>query len=122
MKLSKGHAKGAIGTATYTSDDPRPIVQNWVKLWRKRSGKSNQDPDPYETATYDGVKVLAEVLKNTKSMSRKDISDAFMSLKNFETVSGTIEYRTQDLPDVYRSVPVLVQLGDNNRLLSWPKK
>ena len=55
-------------------------------------------------------------------MSRKDISDAFTNLKDFETVSGTIEYRSQDLPDVYRSVPVLVQLGDNNRLLSWPKK
>ena len=76
----------------------------------------------YREASRPLVKVLAEVLKNTKSMSRKDISDAFMSLKNFETVSGTIEYRTQDLPDVYRSVPVLVQLGDNNRLLSWPKK
>lgn len=121
-KLSKGHAKGAIGTATYTSDDPRPIVQNWVKLWRERSGKTDSDPDPYETAAYDGAKVVAEVLRTAKSMSRKDISDAFTNLKDFETVSGTIEYRSQDLPDVYRSVPVLVQLGDNNRLLSWPKK
>jgi len=36
-----------------------------------------------------------------------------------ETVSGLISYRKEDLPDVYRSEPVLVQLGENGKMLRW---
>jgi ABC-type branched-subunit amino acid transport system substrate-binding protein len=118
--LSKGFGKGSIGGSIYNARDSRPIVQNWVKLWRSRTGKTTQDPDPYETSTYDSVKFLAAVLNNAKSLGRKDIADAFMTVQNLEGVSGVAKFRKQELPDIYREKPVLVQLGDNGQLLPWP--
>ncbi len=118
--LSAGFGKGSIGGSVYASTDKRPVVQNWLKLWRTRTGMTDRDPDPYETATYDSVKFLAVVLENAKSLGRKDIADAFMSVQSLEGVSGVAKYRKQDLPDIYREKPVLIQLGDNGQLLPWP--
>ena len=117
--LSNGTGIGSIGSSLYTSSDKRPIVQDWIKRWRERSGKADQDPDPYETSTYDSVKMIARILDNAKSLSRQDIADAFMTIQNVESISGTISYRESDLPDIYRSEPVLVQLGDNGALNRW---
>jgi branched-chain amino acid transport system substrate-binding protein len=119
-ELSAGTGKGAIGGTNYTSEDPRPIVQNWLKLWRERTGEPEKDPDAYETATYDAVKMLARILDNAKSLDRQDIADAFMTIENMEFITGTAGYREEDLPDIRREKAVLVQLGDNGRLLPWP--
>lgn len=118
--LSDGVGKGSIGGSVYTSEDQRPIVQNWLNLWRTRTGMNDRDPDPYETATYDGVKMMAIALDRAKSLSREDIAMAFKTIQGLETVSGTVGYREQDLPDIHRTKPVLVILGDNGRLLPWP--
>ena len=118
-ELSKGKGIGSIGSSLYAPTDERPIVQNWVKRWRETTGKTNQDPDPYETSTYDAVKVLAHILNTAKSLDRKDIADAFLTIKNLETVSGRITYRPEDLPDVYRSKPILVQLVENGKMARW---
>ena len=117
--LSNGKGIGSIGTSVYTSSDDRPLVQDWIKLWRERTGKTDQDPDPYETATYDAVKILGMVLNNAKSLARQDIADAFLTIKDVDTVSGKVTFRLQDLPDVYRSEPILVQLGENGSLDRW---
>ena len=118
-ELSKGKGIGAIGSSIYTSSDQRPIVQNWIKFWRERTGKADQDPDPFETSTYDAVKVLAKVLGNAKSLDRKDISDAFLTIKDLNTISGSVSFRVQDLPDAFRSEPILVRLGENGKLERW---
>ena len=61
-KLSQGKAKGTIGYATYAADDPRPIVQNWLKLWRETTKRPNDAPDGFVTAYYEGTFILADVL------------------------------------------------------------
>jgi branched-chain amino acid transport system substrate-binding protein len=118
--LSAGTGIGSIGGANYASTDQRPIVQNWLKLWRERTGFKDKDPDAYETATYDATKMLATVLNNAKSMSRKDIADAFMTIQNMEFITGTVGYKKDELPDAYRPKAVLVKLGENGRLIAWP--
>ena len=118
-ELSKGKGIGSIGSSLYAPTDQRPVVQNWVKKWRERTGKTNQDPDPYETSTYDAVNVLAHVLNVAKSLDRKDIADAFLTIKGMDTVSGKITFRPEDLPDVYRSEPILVQLIENGKMVRW---
>ena len=62
---------------------------------------------------------MAHVINTAKSLNRKDLADAFLAIKDMETVSGLISYRKEDLPDVYRSEPVLVQLGENGKMLRW---
>ncbi|MBM3505018.1 MAG: ABC transporter substrate-binding protein [Alphaproteobacteria bacterium] len=116
---SQGTGIGAIGSSIYASSDPRPIVQDWIKKWRAATNNPTTDPDPYETSTYDAVLVLAKILNNAKSLSRQDVADAFMTINSMETISGTISYRKQDLPDVFRSEPILVKLGENGRLERW---
>ena len=116
---SKGKGTGTISSSIYTSSDQRPIVQNWIKLWRKRVGKSDRVPGAYETSTYDAVKLLAKILANAKSLGRKDIADAFLTVQNVETISGTVSFLPEHLPDIYRSKPVLVKLDDKGRLELW---
>ena len=118
-ELSKGKGIGAIGSSIYTSSDQRPIVQEWIDFWRQRTGKGDQDPDAYETSVYDAVNVLATVLENAASLGRKDVADAFLTVKDMDTISGTVSFRAEDLPDAYRSEPILVRLGENGRLERW---
>lgn len=118
-ELSKGKGIGAIGSSIYTSSDQRPIVQDWIDFWRQRTGKADQDPDAYETSVYDAVNVLATVLENAASLGREDVSNAFLTVKDMETISGTVSFRAEDLPDAYRSEPILVRLGENGRLERW---
>ena len=118
-ELSKGKGIGAIGSSIYTSSDQRPIVQDWIDFWRQRTGKGDQDPDAYETSVYDALKVLATVLENAASLGREDVSNAFLTVKDMETISGTVSFRAEDLPDAYRSEPILVRLGENGRLERW---
>ena len=118
-ELSKGKGIGAIGSSIYTSSDQRPIVQDWIDFWRQRTGKGDQDPDAYETSVYDAVNVLATVLENAASLGREDVADAFLTVKDMDTISGTVSFRAEDLPDAYRSEPILVRLGENGRLERW---
>ena len=117
-RLSNGEAKGAIGYSVYAGTDPRPIVQDWVKLWRERTKRPNDAPDGFVTVYYDAVQILAHVLNNTKEMSREAIRDAFTKVRDLETISGTITWTEPG--EVKRSKPVLVQVGDNGVLKPWP--
>lgn len=116
---SAGKGIGAISSSIYTSSDNRAIVQDWIKLWRQSTGKADRDPGAYETASYDAIQVLATVLETAKSLSREDIAAAFMTIQDLETISGTVSYRTEDLPDVFRSEPILVEIGENGSMRRW---
>jgi branched-chain amino acid transport system substrate-binding protein len=118
-KNSEGKGAGAISSSIYTSSDNRPIVQDWISLWRKTNDNSDKVPGAYETASYDSIQVLAKVLESAKSLSREDIAQAFLDVQDLETISGTVSFRSQDLPDVYRSEPILIRLGENGELNRW---
>jgi len=118
-KLSQGKAKGAIGYATYAADDPRPIVQNWLKLWRETTKRPNDAPDGFVTAYFEGTFILADVLRAAKDINdRKQIRDAFLKIKDRESVSGKISW--PEVGDTVRSEAVLVQVSDNGVLKKWP--
>ena len=116
---SEGKGVGAISSSIYTSSDDRPIVRDWIGLWRKSTGKSDRDPGAYETASYDSIQVLKRVLDTAGSLSREEIAKAFMKIQGVETISGTVSYRADALPDIYRSEPILVRIGENGRLARW---
>lgn len=115
-RQSKGKAEGAIGYSLYTPYDERPIVKEWIKLWRERTGKADAFPDSFVTAYYDAAHILAHVLGTAKDMSRQSIRDALATLKEFETVSGRVSYNGAG--DAIRQEPVLVQWMDG-KLVPW---
>jgi branched-chain amino acid transport system substrate-binding protein len=117
-RLSKGEAKGAIGYSLYSATDPRPIVQDWVKLWRAKTGRDKDAPDGFVTAYYDSAMVLAHVLNNAASLDRGAIRDAFTKVRDLQTISGDITWTEPG--EVKRSKPVLVQIGDDDVLKTWP--
>ena len=117
-RLSNGQAKGAIGYSLYSATDPRPIVQNWVKLWREKTKRPNDAPDGFVTAYYDSVMVLAHVLNTASALSREAIRDSFLHVKDLETISGTVTWKAPG--EVTRSKPVLVQIGDGGIIKTWP--
>jgi branched-chain amino acid transport system substrate-binding protein len=117
-RLSDGVAKGAIGYSLYSATDPRPIVQNWVKLWREKTKRAKDAPDGFVTAYYDSTMVLAHVLNSAPTLSREAIRDAFLRVKDLETISGSITWTAPG--EVSRSKPVLVKIGDGGVIETWP--
>jgi len=117
-RLSKGAAKGAVGYSLYAATDPRPIVQDWVKLWREKTGRSKDAPDGFVTAYYDSAMVLAHVLNQAASLDRAAIRDSFEKIRDLETISGPITWTKPG--EVSRKKPVLVQIGDDDVLKTWP--
>ncbi|MBM3571553.1 MAG: amino acid ABC transporter substrate-binding protein [Alphaproteobacteria bacterium] len=117
-RLSNGHAKGAIGYSLYSATDPRPIVHDWVKLWREKTKRPNDGPDGFVTAYYDATIVLAHVLNSAAALTREGVRDAFNKVRDLETISGSITWKEPG--EVSRSKPVLVQVGDAGVLKTWP--
>ncbi len=117
-RLSDGLAKGAIGYSLYAATDPRPIVQDWVKLWRENTKRPKDAPDGFVTAYFDAVMVLERVLNGAPSLTREGIRDAFSRVKDMETISGSITWTGPG--EVIRSKPILVQVSDDGVLKTWP--
>ena len=116
-KLSQGKAEGAVGFALYNVDDPRPMVQEWVKLWRENTGRPEAAPDNFVTAYYDAVQVLAHVLSTASDLTPEAIRESFLKVDGLETISGTVTWDA--VGDVRRPAPILVRLDDNGKLLQW---
>ncbi|MBM3508899.1 MAG: amino acid ABC transporter substrate-binding protein [Alphaproteobacteria bacterium] len=117
-KLSQGKAAGAVGYALYAADDPRPVVQNWIKQWRQMTNQSDKVPDVFVTATYDAVIILGQVLRSVKDINnRQEIRDAFTKLRDLDTISGKVSWPKDG--DAVRSEPIFVQLDPNGILKKW---
>jgi ABC-type branched-subunit amino acid transport system substrate-binding protein len=76
-RLSNKLARGMIGYSAYAANDPRQMVQDWVRLWREKTGRQSDAPDGFVTVYFDAVIVLAHVLNTATDLSREAIRDSF---------------------------------------------
>jgi branched-chain amino acid transport system substrate-binding protein len=110
-ELSKGKGNNTYMYAYWSPHDQRPVVQDWIKLWRETTGKNDKFPDSFITAYFDGLLVVAHVLNNAKDLSRESVRQAFLNIKELETISGFITWNKAG--DVERPTsPVLVHWKD----------
>jgi branched-chain amino acid transport system substrate-binding protein len=116
-KLSRGKGEGTIAYSIYNPLDPRPVVQEWIKLWQAKMAKPSGFPDSFVTTYYDATMVLAHVLNSARDFSRDAIRDSFLQVRNLETISGKVSWEQPG--DVVRSEVVLVQWKDG-KLVPWP--
>lgn len=91
----------------YDTDDPRPLVQNFLKSYREAYG---HEPDIYAAHAYDAMRVSLETLRKTKSMTTLDIRKTLQfGLEEFPGVTGPIQFN--DYGDVHRN-PIMFIVKD----------
>jgi len=71
----------------YSSQDPNPIVQNFVTRYEKTYHES---PDALAALGYDAGKILFDAMKRAGSTEGSKIRDALAATKDFPGVTGTI--------------------------------
>lgn len=91
----------------FDTEDPRPLVQNFLKAYRQAYG---HDPDIYAAHAYDAMRVALETLRTTKTMTTMDIRKTLQfGLKEFAGVTGPIQFN--DYGDVHRN-PIMFIVKD----------
>ena len=87
-KLGGEAVEGGYFCNHYSPEDPRPIVQNFVKKYTELYGAT---PDALATLAYDAALILIDSLKRAGSTDGAAIRDA-ISATNLECVSGQITF------------------------------
>ena len=80
---------GGYFTSHYFSDDPDPLVQNWVKSYQAAYGSV---PDALATLAYDATNIVLKGIEDAQSNDPTKIKDAIQNLKDFQTVTGKITF------------------------------
>jgi branched-chain amino acid transport system substrate-binding protein len=89
-QLSGGQAKDAITFFPFNPNDPRPVVQNFVKNYKE---KYNEDPSNFVATGYDAVQVFADAARRAGTTTdRKAFRDALASTSKVEGVGGTYTF------------------------------
>ena len=78
---------GCYFSSHYSPESTDPKVQDFVKKYQAKYG---QVPDALATLGYDSMGVLADALKNAKSLGEGDIRDAIAATKAYAGVTGSI--------------------------------
>jgi branched-chain amino acid transport system substrate-binding protein len=71
----------------YSTDDPSPIVQNFVNGYKTRY---KQVPDALAALGYDAAKILVDAMRRAGSTDGAKVRDALAATKDFQGVTGTI--------------------------------
>lgn len=88
IKIAGPSAEGVI-VSTAPTTEFLPNAKDFVAKYKETY---SQDAGPFSTYTYDGVKIVAEAIKEAKSQDKKAIINALHNLKNFQGVTGTINF------------------------------
>jgi len=87
-KLGGDAVEGGYFCNHYSPEDPRPIVQNFVKKYAETYGAT---PDALATLAYDAALILIDSLQRAGSLDGAAIRDA-ISATDLECVSGQITF------------------------------
>ncbi|CAM3516926.1 ABC transporter substrate-binding protein [Hydrogenibacillus schlegelii] len=74
-------------TNHYSSEDPDPAVQAFVKAYKDKFGKT---PDGFAALGYDAMYLLADAIKRAGSSDPEKIAQALAETKDLQLVTGKI--------------------------------
>ena len=86
-EIAKGALDGSFFSNHYSSEDPSPVIQGFVKKYKDTYGAV---PDALAVLGYDAAKVAINAIETAKDMTGPSIRDAIEATKGFQGVSGTI--------------------------------
>ena len=92
LELGGNEVNGVLTTVPFFPEDPRPLVQAFVK---KFVVKFNEQPDAYNGRAYDTFILLAAVMRQF-GIDRKAIKDGLGKIKDVPSVVyGTVAFDTE---------------------------
>jgi len=69
-------------------DDPRPIVQEYLKTYRERH---KIEPDMVGASAYDAFMIIADAIKAAGTTDGKAVRDAIAATKDYNGLTGVIK-------------------------------
>ena len=92
--LDLAATEGSFFSNFYSPEDPRPIVQEWVKKYNEKHG---QVPDSIGTMAYDATNLLLEAIKQAGVDDAKKVAELMQTIE-FEGVTGKIKFDEKHNP------------------------
>ena len=93
-QLDRTATEGGYFTNHYAPEDPRPVVQEWVKKYQARYGSV---PDALATLGYDAANVLFQAIEKAGADDPVKVAQTMEGMQ-FEAVTGPIAFDSQHNP------------------------
>jgi branched-chain amino acid transport system substrate-binding protein len=125
LEIAGDAAEGVMIATNLNRDDPRPLVQNFLKNYRKDYG---QDADMVGASSYDAFMILVSAIKKAGT-DPKAIKKALLGTKDYNGLTGMISRFVQG--EVVKPVQIQVVKGGkfrqeavivNPEIITPPKK
>lgn len=87
LEIGGSALEGCFYANHYHSDDPAPIVQDFVRRYTKRYGSR---PDSLAALAYDSTRVLADAIRRAGSTEAPAVRNALATTRDFAGVTGKI--------------------------------
>jgi branched-chain amino acid transport system substrate-binding protein len=111
LEIAGPAAEGVIIATNLDRDDPRPLVQNFLKNYRKAY---NEDADMVGASSYDAFMILVNAIRKAGT-DPKAIQKALLVTKNYNGLTGRISRFVQG--EVVKPVQIQVVKGGKFRRL-----
>ncbi|MBI4926882.1 MAG: ABC transporter substrate-binding protein, partial [Anaerolineae bacterium] len=85
---------GSYFSNFYSPEDPRPVVQDWVKKYQE---KFDQVPDSIGTMAYDATNLLLDTIAKTGEDNPQKVAE-MLAKAEFEGVTGRIVFDDKHNP------------------------
>ncbi|HAA89771.1 MAG: Leucine-, isoleucine-, valine-, threonine-, and alanine-binding protein BraC [Thermoanaerobacterales bacterium 50_218] len=82
-------------TNHYSSQDPSPEVQAFVKAYKEKYGV---EPDSFAALGYDAGRLMAEAIKQAGAADPQKIRDALEKIKDFPGITGKLSFDEKHNP------------------------
>jgi branched-chain amino acid transport system substrate-binding protein len=86
-KLGGEALKNTFISNHYTSDNPAPEVQNFVRTFKAKYGS---EPDSMAVLAYDAAKILADAIKRAGGTDGEKLRDTIANTRDYPGVTGKI--------------------------------
>ncbi len=125
LEIAGPAAEGVVIATNLDRDDPRPLVQNFLKNYRKAY---NEDADMVGASSYDAFMILVNAIKKAGT-DPKAIQKALLETKDYNGLTGKISRFVQG--EVVKPVQIQVVKGgkfhrlgvvDNSEVITPPTK
>jgi branched-chain amino acid transport system substrate-binding protein len=87
IELAKGSAEGVIIATNLDRDDPRPLVQNFLKEYQQAYHVA---PDMVGASSFDAFMILVNAIGRAGSTNRADVIKALLETKDYNGLTGKI--------------------------------